>query len=203
AVGADEGSEVSRVVGDDLDGGTIVLDVDVDVTVEVGDVEQLLEVISRDLALLLEAGGVGRRRGDRGLFGRGGLGRRHGGAPHGRVRSGAALLLLLLLGRGLRGPGRRRAARRTGAARRGVLDGRVLDRRIVAVGGRRRGCRARGALLPVLALRLLTLPAGLLDDRRRVFDDALCGALARLALLELALGLGAGGGHAADRVELL
>src|SRR5690606_8215471 len=35
AVGADEGSEVSRVVGDDLDGGTIVLDVDVDVTVEV------------------------------------------------------------------------------------------------------------------------------------------------------------------------
>src|SRR5690606_32396660 len=165
AVGADEGSEVSRVVGDDLDGGTIVLDVDVDVTVEVGDVEQLLEVISRDLALLLEAGGVGRRRGDRGLFGRGGLGRRHGGAPHGRVRSGAALLLLLLLGRGLRGPGRRRAARRTGAARRGVLDGRVLDRRIVAVGGRRRGCRARGALLPVLALRLLTLPAGLLDDR--------------------------------------
>ena len=51
---------VGRVLGDDLDGGAAVVDVDVDVTVEVGDVEQLLEVVGGDLALLLEPLRAGR-----------------------------------------------------------------------------------------------------------------------------------------------
>ena len=45
-----------RRVADDRDSGPVGLDVHVDVAVEVGDVEQTLEVVRRDLALLLEAG---------------------------------------------------------------------------------------------------------------------------------------------------
>ena len=46
---------VATALGDDRHRRPPVLDVDVDVAVEVGDVEELLEVVRRDLALLLEA----------------------------------------------------------------------------------------------------------------------------------------------------
>src|SRR5690606_21158959 len=51
-------ARAAAVLGHDLDRGTPVVDVDVDVAVEVGDVEELLEVVRCDLALLLEAAEV-------------------------------------------------------------------------------------------------------------------------------------------------
>ena len=51
--------EVLDLVADDADERTVALDVHVDVAVEVGDVEQALEVVGGDVALLLEVTRVG------------------------------------------------------------------------------------------------------------------------------------------------
>src|SRR4051794_21338996 len=55
-VPADEAAQLTipAALGQDRDGGTPVLDVDVDVAVQIDDVEELLEVVRRDLALLLQ-----------------------------------------------------------------------------------------------------------------------------------------------------
>src|SRR5699024_8232950 len=84
--------ETGELVGAaDLDGGPVAVHVDVHVAVEVGDVQQLLEVVGGDVALLLEAaqtllgglagvrlglaGSARRRRVRRGRVVGGGLGR--------------------------------------------------------------------------------------------------------------------------------
>ena len=65
AVAAHEVGEVTLVPllgGDNGDGGAAVIDVNVNVTAEVSDIEELLEVVGTDLALLLQAlhgGGAG------------------------------------------------------------------------------------------------------------------------------------------------
>ena len=53
---AHEAVEGVGVVGDDLDRGAAVFDVDLDVAVEVGDVKQLFQVVSGDFAFFFEAG---------------------------------------------------------------------------------------------------------------------------------------------------
>jgi hypothetical protein len=57
AAGADQGLErfVLLVLGDDGNVGAAVADLDVDVPVDVGDVQQLLEVVGGDVALFLQA----------------------------------------------------------------------------------------------------------------------------------------------------
>src|SRR5690606_11919603 len=170
-------------------------------------VEELLEVVGRDLALLLEAlDPVRVRRGRRGF-------RR--GRACARVHRVRLLLLLLALAGRCRGRPRlarrlRLRARLPTRRRRGLLAGRRAARSALLVAGalgrvhrlrlRRRLCRGgprrRGrALLPALALRLDPLAAALrlLDHGRRVLDDlatlrSALGGLGCLTLLELLLG---------------
>ncbi|EGJ76017.1 putative inner membrane protein translocase component YidC [Streptomyces sp. Tu6071] len=139
AVTTDELLEVPATVADDGDRGTIGLDVHVDVTVEVGDVEQTFEVVRGDLAFLLQTAERVATVG--GLLGSGGGSAfRHGldsflllgGRVLGTLRATLALTLLGL-GAGRTGFAAPRGLRGAGAATR-VLAGALLLRGVAALG---------------------------------------------------------------------
>ena len=50
--------QMVEIAADDLDRSTVAIDVHVDVTVQIGDVEETLEEVSGDVALVLELRGV-------------------------------------------------------------------------------------------------------------------------------------------------
>src|SRR6185437_2579322 len=91
ALGADQ---MIQAVADDGDRGAVALDVHVDVAVEIGDVQQALQVVGRDVALFLEPGQAAFRLGLRSGFRlrrHGALRlRRHRSAPHSRATAWSA-----------------------------------------------------------------------------------------------------------------
>src|SRR4051794_2960632 len=222
SVGADQLAQltVRTPLAEDRDRGAAVLHVDVDVSVEVSDVEQLLEVVGRHLALLLEA--LQRRPAPRPLrLARSGL--LLGLVSRSRSRDASTLLLVVPVGRCIRlGHDAPLANGVTPPPSVGVTEGStptastaVTGARAALtrpLGGRWSGGPAASTLGLVLALRLLALArarrlgnARLRDGRRLLGLGRLaapCGLLAP-TLEQRLLRDRPRGGHPPDHVELL